>query len=210
MIKKRIFIGIGGGTASGKSAIAKYLLNYFGNDKCAIIKVDSYYHDLKHMTMEEREKQNFDSPNAIDFITLTKDIKSLDNGFNVKVPIYDYKTHTRTDRFEKIEKQKIIIIEGLFSLYNEYVKSLLDIKVFVDTLESIRLKRRMNRDLDERNRTRESILRQFNKMVSPMHNKFVEPTRLCANLIIKTGVKNTVAINELISKIKYVQNNLNL
>ena len=210
MIKKRIFIGIGGGTASGKSAIAKYLLNYFGNDECAIIKVDSYYHDLKHMTMEEREKQNFDSPNAIDFITLTKDIKSLDNGLNVKVPIYDYKTHTRTDRFKIIEKQKIIIIEGLFSLYNEYVKSLLDIKVFVDTPESIRLKRRMKRDLEERNRTRESILRQFTKMVAPMHNEFVEPTRLCANLIIKTGVKNTVAINELISKIKNVQNNLNL
>lgn len=210
MIRKKIFIGIGGGTASGKSAIAKYLLNYFGKDDCAIIKVDSYYHDLKHISMEEREKRNFDDPNAIDFDSLIKDIGLLANDIMIQVPVYDYKSHTRTDSFIKIKNQKIIIIEGLFSLYNEIIKSFLNIKIFVDTLESVRLERRMKRDLKKRNRSHDSILKQFNTMVMPMHSKYVEPTKSCADLIIKTGVKNTVAIKELIYKITYVQNNLNI
>tara|TARA_B100000900_G_C20526896_1_gene694576 strand:+ start:703 stop:1332 length:630 start_codon:yes stop_codon:yes gene_type:complete len=209
-MQKKLFIGIGGGTASGKSAIAKYLLNYFGKDNCAIIKVDSYYHDLKHMPMEEREKQNFDNPNAIDFNSLIKDINLLAKNKMIHVPVYDYKTHTRTNSFEKIESQEIIIIEGLFSLYNDIIKSYLNVKIFVDTLESTRLERRIKRDLQKRERTHDSILKQFNTMVIPMHNKYVEPTKLYADLIIEKGVKNTVAINELIHKITYVRNNLNI
>ena len=209
-MQKKLFIGIGGGTASGKSAIAKYLLNYFGKDNCAIIKVDSYYHDLKHMPMEEREKQNFDNPNAIDFNSLIKDINLLAKNKMIHVPVYDYKTHTRTNSFEKIESQEIIIIEGLFSLYNDIIKSYLNVKIFVDTLESTRLERRIKRDLQKRERTHDSILKQFNTMVIPMHNKYVEPTKLYADLIIEKGVKNTVAINELIYKITYVRNNLNI
>ncbi len=209
-MQNKLFIGIGGGTASGKSAIAKYLLNYFGKDNCAIIKVDSYYHDLKHMSMEEREKQNFDNPNAIDFNSLIKDVNLLAKNKMIHVPVYDYKTHTRSNSFEKIESQEIIIIEGLFSLYNTIIKSYLNIKIFVDTLESTRLERRIKRDLQKRERTHDSILKQFNTMVIPMHNKYVEPTKSCADLIIEKGVKNTVAINELIHKITYVRNNLNI
>ena len=209
-MQNKLFIGIGGGTASGKSAIAKYLLNYFGKDNCAIIKVDSYYHDLKYMSMEEREKQNFDNPNAIDFNSLIKDVNSLAKNKMIHVPVYDYKTHTRSNSFEKIESQEIIIIEGLFSLYNNIIKSYLNIKIFVDTLESTRLERRIKRDLQKRERTHDSILKQFNTMVIPMHNKYVEPTKSCADLIIEKGVKNTVAINELIHKITYVRNNLNI
>tara|TARA_Y100001935_G_C17235456_1_gene472759 strand:+ start:436 stop:1065 length:630 start_codon:yes stop_codon:yes gene_type:complete len=209
-MQNKLFIGIGGGTASGKSAIAKYLLNYFGKDNCAIIKVDSYYHDLKYMSMEEREKQNFDDPNAIDFNSLIKDVNLLAKNKMIHVPVYDYKTHTRSNSFEKIESQEIIIIEGLFSLYNNIIKSYLNIKIFVDTLESTRLERRIKRDLQKRERTHDSILKQFNTMVIPMHNKYVEPTKSCADLIIEKGVKNTVAINELIHKITYVRNNLNI
>ena len=209
-MQNKLFIGIGGGTASGKSAIAKYLLNYFGKDNCAIIKVDSYYHDLKYMSMDEREKQNFDNPNAIDFNSLIKDVNLLSKNKMIHVPVYDYKTHTRSKSFEKIESQEIIIIEGLFSLYNNIIKSYLNIKIFVDTLESTRLERRLKRDLQKRERTHDSILKQFNTMVIPMHNKYVEPTKSCADLIIEKGVKNTVAINELIHKITYVRNNLNI
>ena len=209
-MQKKLFIGIGGGTASGKSAIAKYLLNYFGKDNCAIIKVDSYYHDLKHMPMEEREKQNFDNPNAIDFNSLIKDINLLAKNKMIHVPVYDYKTHTRTNSFDKIESQEIIIIEGLFSLFNDIIKSYLNVKIFVDTLESTRLERRIKRDLQKRERTHDSILKQFNTMVIPMHNKYVEPTKLYADFIIEKGVKNTVAINELIHEITYVRNNLNI
>ena len=209
-MQKKLFIGIGGGTASGKSAIAKYLLNYFGKDNCAIIKVDSYYHDLKHMPMEEREKQNFDNPNAIDFNSLIKDVNLLAKNKMIHVPVYDYKTHTRTNSFDKIESQEIIIIEGLFSLFNDIIKSYLNVKIFVDTLESTRLERRIKRDLQKRERTHDSILKQFNTMVIPMHNKYVEPTKLYADFIIEKGVKNTVAINELIHEITYVRNNLNI
>ena len=209
-MQNKLFIGIGGGTASGKSAIAKYLLKYFGKDNCAIIKVDSYYHDLKYMSMEEREKQNFDNPNAIDFNSLIKDVDLLAKNKMIHVPVYDYKTHTRSNSFERIESQEIIIIEGLFSLYNNIIKSYLNIKIFVDTLESTRLERRLKRDLQKRERTHDSILKQFNTMVIPMHNKYVEPTKSCADLIIEKGVKNTVAINELIHKITYVRNNLNI
>ena len=205
----KIFIGIAGGTASGKSAIARHLMNYFKHNICATIKVDSYYHDLKHLSMQEREKTNFDSPESIDFNLLLDHITKLNNNEPVKVPIYDYKTHTRSDSYIKVHSQKIIIIEGLYALYNNFIKDILNIKVFVDTEESVRLERRIIRDIKKRQRTYESVIKQFNSMVTPMHNQYVEPTKSLADIIITTGVKNTVAINKLISKITYMQNNSN-
>ena len=203
------FIGIAGGTASGKSAISKYLLNHFQTNICAIVKVDSYYHDLKHLSMSEREKNNFDNPKSIDFDFLASQLIKLKDGEPINVPIYDYKTHTRTADYNTINSQKIIIIEGLFALYDNRIKNILNLKVFVDTKESIRLERRIKRDLRKRERTYESIIKQFNTMVAPMHSQYIEPTKSYADLIITKGVKNTVAINELISKITYMQNNPN-
>ena len=205
----KIFIGIAGGTASGKSAIARHLMNYFKHNICATIKVDSYYHDLKHLSMQEREKTNFDSPESIDFNLLLDHITKLNNNELVKVPIYDYKTHTRSASYIKVHSQKIIIIEGLYALYNNFIKDILNIKVFVDTEESVRLERRIIRDIKKRQRTYESVIKQFNSMVTPMHNQYVEPTKSLSDIIITTGVKNTVAINELISKITHMQNNSN-
>ena len=205
----KIFIGIAGGTASGKSAIARHLLAHFQDNICATIKVDSYYHDLKHLTMKEREKNNFDNPKSIDFDLLLKHLSQLKDNNSIKVPIYDYKTHTRTTDYNTIDSQKIIIIEGLFALYDNRIKNILNLKVFVDTKESIRLERRIKRDLRKRERTYESIIKQFNTMVAPMHSQYIEPTKSYADLIITKGVKNTVAINELISKITYMQNNPN-
>ena len=205
----KIFIGIAGGTASGKSAIARHLVNYFKHNICANIKVDSYYHDLKHLSMQEREKINFDSPKSIDFNLLLDHITKLNNNEPIKVPIYDYKTHTRSASYIKVHSQKIIIIEGLYALYNNFIKDILNIKVFVDTEESVRLERRIKRDIKKRQRTYESVIKQFNSMVAPMHNQYVEPTKSHADIIITTGVKNTVAINELISKITHMQNNSN-
>jgi len=208
-MKNKIFIGIAGGTASGKSAIARHLLNYFENNICATIKVDSYYHDLKHLSMSEREKNNFDDPKSIDFDLLVKDLNKLRNNQSIQVPVYDYKTHTRTKTYNSINTQKIIIIEGLFALHDNRIKDILNLKIFIDTKESIRLERRIKRDLRKRKRTYDSIINQFNEMVIPMHNKYVEPTKSYADLIITKGAKNTVAINKLISKITCMQNNLN-
>ena len=205
----KIVIGIAGGTASGKSAIAKHLVSHFKDNLCATIKVDSYYHDLKHLSMQEREKTNFDSPESIDFNLLLDHITKLRNNNPIKVPVYDYKTHTRSSDYSEVYSQKIIIIEGLYALYNNLVKDIFNIKVFVDTNESIRLERRIKRDIKKRQRTYESVVKQFNSMVTPMHNQYVEPTKSHADMIIKRGVKNTVAINELISKITHMQNNSN-
>ena len=205
----KLLIGIAGGTASGKSAIARTLLNHFTPNTCAVIKVDSYYHDLKHLPMSEREKNNFDDPKSIDFDFLLDQLTQVENNKSIKVPMYDYKTHTRTENYNTIELEKLIIVEGLFALYDKRIKNKLDLKVFVDTKESIRLERRIKRDLRKRKRTYESIINQFNKMVIPMHNQYVEPTKSHADIIITKGAKNTVAMNKLISKITYMQNNLN-
>ena len=140
-------------TPSGKSAIAKYLLSHFQNKDCAIIKVDSYYYDLINLPMAEREKTNFDHPNSIDFNYLITDLLKLKKNEAIKVPIYDYKTHTRSKNYYSIESQEIIIIEGLFALYNQKIKDILDLNVFVETKKSIRLKRRIKRDLKKRRRT---------------------------------------------------------
>ena len=168
----KLLIGIAGGTASGKSAIARTLLNHFTPNTCAVIKVDSYYHDLKHLPMSEREKNNFDDPKSIDFDFLLDQLTQVENNKTIKVPMYDYKTHTRTENYNTIELEKLIIVEGLFALYDKRIKNKLDLKVFVDTKESIRLERRIKRDLRKRKRTYESIINQFNKMVIPMHNQF--------------------------------------
>ncbi|MAV63969.1 MAG: uridine kinase [Candidatus Marinimicrobia bacterium] len=208
-MNNKIFIGIAGGTASGKSAIAKHLVSYFNSNICAIIKVDSYYHDLKHLSMIKREKNNFDDPQSIDFKLLLNHLIALKQNKSIHVPIYDYKTHTRSSEYNIIKNQKIIIIEGLFAFYEEKIKNMLNLKAFVDTNQSTRLERRIKRDLKKRKRTYESIIKQFKTMVAPMHNQYIEPTKLYADLIITKGVKNTVAINKLISKIKHMQNNLN-
>ena len=205
----KLLIGIAGGTASGKSAIARTLLNHFTPNTCAVIKVDSYYHDLKHLPMSEREKNNFDDPKSIDFDFLLDQLTQVENNKSIKVPMYDYKTHTRTENYNTIKSEKLIIVEGLFALHDKRIKNKLDLKVFVDTKESIRLERRIKRDLRKRKRTYESIINQFNKMVIPMHNQYVEPTKSYADIIITKGAKNTVAMNKLISKITYMQNNLN-
>ena len=205
----KLLIGIAGGTASGKSAIARHLLNHFKPNTCAVIKVDSYYHDLKHLPMSKREKNNFDDPKSIDFDFLLDQLTQVEDNKSITVPIYDYKTHTRTENYNMIESEKLIIVEGLFALHDKRIKNKLDLKVFVDTKESIRLESRIKRDLRKRKRTYESIIKQFNTMVAPMHSQYIEPTKSCADLIITKGVKNTVAINELISKITYMQNNPN-
>ena len=208
-MNNKILIGIAGGTASGKSAIARSLLNHFKPNTCAVIKVDSYYHDLKHLSMNEREKNNFDNPKSLDFDFLLDQLTQIENNKSIKVPIYDYKTHTRTENYNIISSEKLIILEGLFALHDNQIKNKLNLKVFVDTKESIRLERRIKRDLRKRKRTYESIINQFNKMVIPMHNKYVEPTKSYADIIITKGAKNTIAMNKLISKITYMLNNLN-
>ena len=204
-----LLIGICGGSASGKSSISKYILNYFGTNKCGIIEVDSYYNDLSHISFKEREKKNFDHPDAFDFNFMHEQLLSLKNNISIQIPIYDYKTHTRKNDFKKISHQKIILIEGILTFYNKRIRDILDMKIFVDTNEEVRIKRRIKRDMRYRKRTYDSIIHQFKSTVIPMHNKFIEPTKEYADFIITNGVKNTIAMEKVISNIISMINNKN-
>ena len=148
-----IIIGISGGSGSWKSSISRNILNHYGNEKCAIIEVDSYYKDLKQLPMEEREKTNFDHPDSIDFELMVKDFNNFILGKSISIPIYDYKTHTRTNNTKDIDSQTILVIEGIFALFNKNLRSLMSLKVFVDTEDKIRLARRIKRDMKYRKRT---------------------------------------------------------
>ena len=201
-----IIIGISGGSGSGKSSISRHILNEFGNDKCTIIEVDSYYKDLKKLTMEEREKTNFDHPDAIDFNLMTTDLNNFMLGENISVPIYDYKTHTRTNSFREIKSQNILIIEGIFALLNKNIRSIMSLKVFVDTEDKVRLARRIKRDMKYRKRTYESIVNQYERNVRPMYENYVAPLKNISDLVITRGVKNTVAMQQLISNIRDMDN----
>ncbi|MAX10572.1 MAG: uridine kinase [Candidatus Marinimicrobia bacterium] len=196
-----IILGIAGGSGSGKSSISRYVADYYGHEKSDIIELDSYYHDLKHLSMPDREKNNFDHPNAIDFDLMNKHLIELINGNEISIPIYDYKNHIRTEDFKKIKANKIIILEGLFALLKKEIRKLITIKVFVETNEETRLKRRIKRDIKYRKRTRSSVIKQYNDTVKPMYDRYIGPTKEHADIIIHKGVKNTVAIEQLIAKI---------
>ncbi|MBI89815.1 MAG: uridine kinase [Candidatus Marinimicrobia bacterium] len=201
-----IIIGISGGSGSGKSSISRNILSQYGEEKCAIIEVDSYYKDLKQLSMEEREKTNFDHPDSIDFELMQEDLNKFILGKGISVPIYDYKTHTRTNITRDIKSQSIIIIEGIFALLNPNIRSLMSIKVFVDTEDKIRLARRIKRDMKYRKRTYESIIKQYDNNVRPMYDNYVAPLKNVCDLVITGGVKNTVAMEQLISKITDMDN----
>ena len=196
-----IIIGISGGSGSGKSSISRNILNHYGNEKCAIIEVDSYYKDLKQLPMEEREKNNFDHPDSIDFELMVKDFNNFILGKSISIPIYDYKTHTRTNNTKDIDSQTILVIEGIFALFNKNLRSLMSLKVFVDTEDKIRLARRIKRDMKYRKRTYDSIIKQYDSNVRPMYENYVKPLKSICDLVITGGVKNTVAMHQLISKI---------
>ena len=201
-----IIVGISGGSGSGKSSISRNILHHYGYEKCAIIEVDSYYKDLKELSMKEREKTNFDHPDSIDFELMVNDLNDFIVGKNISVPIYDYKTHTRTTESKSITSQNIIIIEGIFALFNQNLRNLMNFKVFVDTEDKIRLARRIKRDMKYRKRTYDSIIKQYNNNVRPMYDNYVKPLKNVCDLVITGGVKNTVAMDQLISKITDMDN----
>ena len=204
---KPVVIGIAGGTCSGKSSIANILIEEFKYTKSInIIKEDDYYKDQSDMPMEERVKTNYDHPLAFDFDLMTEHIKKLINGESIEKPTYDYTVHNRSDKTEIIHPSDVLIIEGLFALYNKEIRDLEDIKIFVDTPADVRFIRRLKRDVAERARTVENITEQYLTTVKPMHDQFLEPTKKYADIIIPQGKSNTVAIDLLKTKINSIFN----
>ena len=196
-----LLIGISGGTGSGKSRFSKELISRFNNDKLIYISQDSYYKDLSNLSYEERCDINFDSPDSIDFENLFHDLKQLIDNNTVSIPIYDFKRHKRINETNKLEPKPIIILEGIFSLYESKIRSLIDVKIFVDTPADIRILRRVKRDINKRERTIDSIFNQYLKTVRPMHEKFVEPTKSYADIIVPNGGKNKVALDIINSEL---------
>ncbi len=199
-----ILIGIAGGTGSGKTLVVKTLMERLGSDRVLMIQQDAYYKDLSHLKLEDRTAQNFDHPDAFDEELLIGHVEELLAGNPIERPIYDYSHHLRTDKTQRQGGQEILIVEGLLVLHSRRLRELMDIKVYVDADADIRLIRRLRRDLQERGRSTESILNQYEKSVRPMHLQFVEPTKRYADIIIPEGGKNYVAIDLLQTKIESI------
>lgn len=201
MNSSSILIGIAGGTGSGKTSIANYLLKKFGSEQLIVIEQDSYYKNNSALSIDERNQQNFDHPDAIDIELFNKQLVSLLGGKSVEIPIYDFSIHNRRNQRQFVKPCKIIVIEGILTLYFQSLRKLMNIKVFVDTPDNIRFKRRLSRDVKERGRTIKSVTNQYEKTVKPMYDQFVKPSRDLADIIITDGVQNKEAIDALMSNI---------
>ncbi len=199
--KTSILIGIAGGTGSGKTTVAKALSSEFGSSEVALIEQDSYYRDLSHMDLHDRSKINFDHPDAFDFDMMKVQIRTLICGGCIDVPVYDYNTHTRSGELRHIDRHHIVILDGILILLDPELRRMMDIKLYVETGDDIRIIRRITRDVKKRGRTLESVIEQYYKTVRPSHQQFVEPTKAYADIIIPEGGKNKVAIDVIRTKI---------
>jgi uridine kinase len=201
-MKRGILIGLAGGSGSGKTLVARRLFEELGSDKVIIIQEDSYYKDLSHLSMEERKACNFDHPDAFDEELLLTQIQLLLEGKFIDQPLYDYTLQTRRKECTRIGNHIIIILEGILVLHNQRLRELMDIKVYVDTADDIRIIRRLKRDIKERARSLESVIDQYEHSVRPMHLQFVEPSKRFADIIIPQGGYNDVAVDLLKTKIQ--------
>ena len=205
-----IIIAITGASASGKSSIAstvhKELCNELGCQEIGIIAEDSYYKDQSHLEMSERVKTNYDHPSSMDRDLLIQHLKDLKNGTAVDIPVYSYVDHTRTGETKHFTPKKIVILEGILLLTDERVRQLADISVFVDTPSDICFIRRLQRDMEERGRSLQSVIDQYRATVRPMFMQFIEPSKQYADIVIPRGGKNRIAINMLKAQILHLLN----
>ena len=200
-MKKPLIIGVTGGSASGKTSVSQAILSMFKDENIAMIEHDSYYKDQSQLTFEERTKTNYDHPLAFDTDYLIAQLKELQNGRAVDIPTYDYANHTRSEKTYRQEPVDVLIVEGILVLENEKLRNLMNIKVFVDTDDDVRILRRIRRDIEERGRTLDSVITQYMDAVKPMYHQFIEPTKRYADVIIPEGVSNTVGVDILTTKI---------
>lgn len=201
MLSKNIIIGVAGPSASGKSLLSSTIANELGSKKAIIISEDSYYKDLGDLPLSAKAERNFDHPNAFDHELLIEHLIALKAGKSIQVPVYDYSTHSRTN--DKINIQgdnAIIIVEGILLLSEAAIRDLLSIKIFVDTPLDICFIRRLERDVIKRQRTMDSVVKQYIKTVRPMYMQFIEPSKMHADIIVPRGGKNTIAIELIIAK----------
>jgi uridine kinase len=197
-----VVVGVAGGTGSGKTTVARAILDRAGTSQISLIEHDAYYKDLGDLPLAQRALRNFDHPDALDNQLLIAHLKRLKSGQAVAVPVYDFTTHTRTADTHKVKPSRVILVEGILILADDALRELMDVKIYVDTDADIRLIRRIQRDLDERGRTLGSVIQQYLATVRPMHEQFVEPSKRYADVIIPEGGFNEVAMDLIAARIK--------
>jgi uridine kinase len=192
-----MIIGICGGTGSGKTTIARAIVDSVGEGEVVLVEQDSYYRNLADMPLDERHQANFDHPDSLDSDMLVNHLLRLKQGLDIEMPLYDFRTHTRSDEVEVIKPKPVVIVEGILIFAEPRVLGLLDVRIFVDTPDDIRLMRRLKRDITERGRTFERTLEQYERTIRPMHFEFVEPSKRHADIIIPEGGQFGVGVNFL-------------
>ncbi len=197
-----LIIGIAGGTGSGKTTVVRKIIESLGSGQVALIPLDSYYKDSSSVPPEKRQLINFDHPNAFDWSLFREQIAALKCGKGIEQPIYSMITCTRQAETIHVEPCEVIIIEGIMALYDEEIRNMMDIKVFVDADSDERLIRLIERDVVERNRTAQAVMERYARVLKPMHQQFIEPTKSYADLIVPQGGNNKTAIKILTQYIK--------
>ncbi len=195
-------VGITGGTGSGKTTILEELRKEFGENDIGFVSQDSYYNDNGNLSLDEKNKINFDHPDAVDFELMIDHLNLLKSGKNINQPIYSFKHHNRTEKTKLVKPKKIMIIEGILILNNIKLRDLIDYKVFVDANENLRFKRRLDRDINQRGRIAEEVIELFNNRLNKMHKAHVEPMKEFCDIIIDNNKVDLLEINSLIKVIK--------
>ena len=199
---KPLIIGIAGGTGSGKTTVAKKIAQALPQASVAFLDMDGYYRNFAHLPMDERREINWDHPEAFDLDLFVSHLEQLARGEPVEKPVYDFTTHLRSSRTERITPADVIVVDGILLFVDERVRALCDVKVFVDADPDIRLVRRIQRDMSERDRPLEEILQQYLTTVRPMQQQFVEPSKRNADIILPRGGENAVAIEMILTTIQ--------
>jgi uridine kinase len=196
-----VVIGIAGGTGSGKTTVANVIMDRVGARHIAYLPHDAYYKDLHSLPEPQRTIINFDHPNSLDTDLLIQHITQLKAWQAIELPVYDFKTHTRTPQLVHLEPQPVILVEGILIFADSILRQLFDVKIFVDTDADIRFIRRLQRDIEERGRSTQSVIHQYLNTVRPMHLEFVEPSKRYADVIIPEGGLNTVAMDMVVARL---------
>lgn len=203
--KKRprpIIIGVTGGSGSGKTSVSRAIFDQLHGHSLMMLQEDSYYKSQDDVPFEERTKVNYDHPNAFDTNLLIEQLEDLLNWRTIEIPVYDYAAHTRSKEVVVQEPREVIIVEGILTLNDARLRDLMDIKIFVDTDDDIRIIRRIQRDIEERGRTLQSVIDQYLETVKPMYHQFIEPSKRYADIIVPEGGENQVAIDLLVTKVR--------
>ncbi len=203
--KKRprpIIIGVTGGSGSGKTSVSRAIFDQLHGHSLMMLQEDSYYKSQDDIPFEERTKVNYDHPNAFDTDLLIEQLEDLLSWKTIEIPVYDYAAHTRSKEVVVQEPREVIIVEGILTLNDARLRDLMDIKIFVDTDDDIRIIRRIQRDIEERGRTLQSVIDQYLETVKPMYHQFIEPSKRYADIIVPEGGENQVAIDLLVTKVR--------